>query len=69
MSLQQIERARLVEAVGGPARANSGKSGIFTLADARDAFAARLLLADAAGRPFDAQSYIWHADASGGIRA
>ena len=42
-----------------------GKSGIYPLPDARDAFAARALLAHAAERALDLQYYIWHGDMSG----
>lgn len=42
-----------------------GKSGIYPLPDARDAFAARALLAQAAERTLDLQYYIWHGDMSG----
>lgn len=42
-----------------------GTSGIYPLSDARDAFAARALLAQAAERTLDLQYYIWHGDMSG----
>lgn len=42
-----------------------GKTGIHTLADAREAFAARVLLARAAQRTLDIQYYIWHGDLTG----
>lgn len=45
--------------------AHPGLSGIYTLPDARDAFAARLLLAQAAERTLDVRYYIWHDDISG----
>ncbi|KAF0805932.1 phospholipase D [Alcanivorax xiamenensis] len=47
------------------AEAHPGKSGIHALADAREAFAARMLLADAAEHTLDIQYYIWHADITG----
>jgi len=47
------------------ARSHPGKSGVFTLRDGRDAFAARALLADAAERTLDIQYYIWRDDMSG----
>ena len=37
------------------------------LADSRDAFAARLALADAAQRSLDVQYYIWHKDMTGSV--
>jgi cardiolipin synthase C len=46
-------------------QAHPGRSGVFALRAARDAFAARVLLADAAERTLDLQYYIWHADTSG----
>jgi putative cardiolipin synthase len=47
------------------AQAHPAESGVFTLRDGRDAFAARVLLADAARHTLDVQYYIWHADMSG----
>lgn len=46
-------------------REHPGKSGVFALSNGRDAFAARVLLADAAERTLDAGYYIWHNDMSG----
>ena len=40
--------------------AHPGISGIYPLPDARDAFAARALLAQSAERTLDVQYYIWH---------
>ena len=45
--------------------AHPGLSGIHTLRDARNAFAARHLLASAAERTLDVQYYIWRNDQSG----
>ncbi|MCC2976073.1 phospholipase D family protein [Sphingomonas sp. PL-96] len=45
--------------------ANPNLSGIQLLADAREAFAARVALARAAERSLDLQYYIWHGDRSG----
>ncbi|MGE4431947.1 MAG: phospholipase D family protein [Sphingobium sp.] len=42
-----------------------GLSGVHMLADGREAFAARILLARAAVRSLDVQYYIWHGDLSG----
>ena len=42
-----------------------GVSGIYPLADGRDAFAARAMLAAAAQRSLDVQYYIWHKDITG----
>ncbi|WBU43292.1 phospholipase D family protein [Marinobacter alkaliphilus] len=45
--------------------AHPGLSGIHPLADARDAFVARILLAEAAETTLDVQYYIWHSDITG----
>lgn len=55
----------LGRAVGPDAAAHPGLSGIHPLPDARDAFAARVVLARAAERSLDVQYYIWNADLSG----
>lgn len=47
------------------AQQHPGKSGIHALADAQDAFAARMLLANAARRTLDVQYYIWRSDMTG----
>jgi cardiolipin synthase C len=46
-------------------RTHRGLSGIVPLREGRDAFAARVLLADAAERTLDVQYYIWRNDMSG----
>jgi cardiolipin synthase C len=56
---------RLGRAISPLADAHPGKSGIHPLPDARDAFAARALLAQAAERTLDLEYYIWHGDMSG----
>ena len=55
----------LGRAIAPLAEAHPGQSGVVALADARDAFASRVLLADAAQRTLDVQYYIWHNDHSG----
>lgn len=40
-------------------------SGVYPLADGRDAFAARIMMANAAERSLDVQYYIWHRDSTG----
>ncbi len=55
----------LGRAIAPQARAHAERSGVVALADARDAFASRVLLADAAQRSLDLQYYIWRADLSG----
>jgi cardiolipin synthase C len=42
-----------------------GRSGLYLLPDAHDAFAARVLLAHQAERTLDLQYYIWHGDRTG----
>src|SRR6187549_1013174 len=55
----------LGRAIADRAAANPGKSGIYPLPDGRDAFAARVLLAQAAERSLDLQYYIWRDDTTG----
>lgn len=47
------------------ASANPGLSGVHTLDDPREAFAARVILIRSAERCLDIQYYIWHPDVSG----
>jgi cardiolipin synthase C len=56
---------KLGRAISPLVKSHPGKSGIYPLPDARDAFAARALLARAAERTLDLQYYIWHGDMSG----
>jgi len=56
---------RLAESVLPQVSARPGLSGVMLLNDGRDAFAARVLLADAAERALDVQYYLWHNDLSG----
>ncbi|PJK01392.1 hypothetical protein CO615_04545 [Lysobacteraceae bacterium NML75-0749] len=46
-------------------QAHPGLSGVYPLRDGRDAFVARLALAEAAQHTLDVQYYIWHDDTSG----
>ncbi len=55
----------LGRAVSAAAEQHPGRSGVYPLADARDAFAARVLLARSAERSLDVQYYIWNDDVSG----
>jgi putative cardiolipin synthase len=59
------EATALGGAIGPRLAQHPGRSGIRTLADGHDAFAARMLLARAAERTLDVQYYIWHDDNSG----
>jgi putative cardiolipin synthase len=63
--LPDTASTRLGRAAAPDAAAHPGRSGIYPLRDARDAFAARVLLARAAERSLDVQYYIWHNDLSG----
>jgi len=56
---------RLGKVIAPMADANPGLSGLYLLDDAREAFAARALLAQAADRTLDVRYYIWHNDISG----
>jgi cardiolipin synthase C len=62
-----IAETRLGRSVGPRARQHPGQSGIVELRDGRDAFAARVLLADTAERTLDLQYYIWRNDMSGAL--
>jgi cardiolipin synthase C len=56
---------RLGKGVTPLVAAHAGLSGVYPLRDARDAFAARHLLATAAEKTLDVQYYIWRDDLSG----
>jgi cardiolipin synthase C len=56
---------RLARAIAPGAAAHPGKSGIYALSNAQEAFATRVLLARAAERTLDLQYYIWHRDTTG----
>lgn len=58
---------RLDRSIAPLAQAHPGLSGILALPDGRDAFAARVLLSDAAEHTLDARYYMWHNDLSGGL--
>ncbi len=55
----------LGKAISPMVEAHPGVSGIYPLPDARDAFAARVLLAQAAEHTLDVRYYIWRNDISG----
>lgn len=65
LALVHTDDTRLGRAVGVRAAANPGKDGIFPLANGRDAFAARIVLAAVAERSLDLQYYIWKPDTTG----
>jgi len=58
---------RLGRGLAAATAANPGTTGVHALDNARDAFAARVLLARAAERSLDVQYYIWHDDTTGGL--
>ena len=63
--MTDLDGTRLERAIAPLAAAHRGESGVFPLADGRDAFAARVLLAQLAERTLDVQYYIWHNDKTG----
>jgi len=63
----QPTETRLGLSISPRARLHPGHSGIVELRDGRDAFAARVLLADTAERTLDLQYYIWRNDMSGAL--
>jgi phosphatidylserine/phosphatidylglycerophosphate/cardiolipin synthase-like enzyme len=69
IALAHTDTTRLGRVLAPLAAAHAGKTGIHALDNARDAFAARVLLARAAERSLDVQYYIWHADTSGALLA
>src|SRR5262245_52909441 len=65
MTLPATGTTRLERAISPLVLSHPGVSGIYPLRDARDAFAARFLLAQAAERTLDVRYYIWRKDLSG----
>ncbi|MEG2032634.1 MAG: phospholipase D-like domain-containing protein, partial [Janthinobacterium sp.] len=65
LAITDTAGTQLGVAVVPMAAQHPGVSGIYPLADGRDAFAARALLAAAAQRSLDVQYYIWHKDITG----
>ena len=64
-ALLNTDTTQLGRAISPLVDAHPGRSGIYPLPDARDAFAARVLLAQAAERTLDALYYIWRKDMTG----
>ncbi|MDH5219736.1 MAG: phospholipase D family protein [Betaproteobacteria bacterium] len=64
-ALAATDGTQLGRLVAARAAANPSKTGIHPLPDGRDAFAARVLLANAAEKSLDLQYYIWHGDQIG----
>src|SRR4051794_41977350 len=65
-ALTDTTGTRLRGALASAVAAHPGKSGVYALAQGRDAFAARVLLARAAERSLDVQYYIFRNDTTGG---
>ncbi len=64
-ALSDTSGTRLGRALAAEVAAHPGMSGIHSLGNPRDAFAARAVLAAAADRSLDVQYYIWHGDPVG----
>jgi len=64
-ALAHTADTRLGRSIAPVVLQHPGLSGVVALADGREAFAVRALLAAAAQRSIDIQTYIWHADATG----
>jgi putative cardiolipin synthase len=67
VQMSALPETRLGRSVSPRAQLHPGHSGIVELRDGRDAFAARVLLADTAERTLDLQYYIWRNDMSGAL--
>jgi len=63
--LSDTTRTRIGRAIAAGIAANPDKAGIYRLPEPRDAFAARILLAEAAEKSLDVQYFIWHGDRVG----
>jgi putative cardiolipin synthase len=61
------ESSRIASRANAYLRKHPGKSGFWLLGDGLDAFAARVLLAEAADRTIDVQYYLYHNDVTGRI--
>ncbi|HEY5893754.1 MAG TPA: phospholipase D family protein, partial [Chthoniobacterales bacterium] len=66
-AIKDTGRTSLAAAVRPRVAAHPGKSGLHTLANGREALAARLALADAAQRSLDVQYFIWNKDLAGKV--
>ncbi|MES2320280.1 MAG: phospholipase D family protein [Pseudomonadota bacterium] len=64
-ALADTGATRIGKAVVPLAAAHPGLSGVHVLLEGRDAFAARMMMADAAERSLDVQYYIWRNDSTG----
>jgi putative cardiolipin synthase len=64
-ALQHDDNTRIGRAIAPRAAGQAGLSGVNALVDGRDAFAARIMMANAAERSLDVQYYIWRNDTTG----
>lgn len=64
-ALARDDNTRIGRAIAPRAAGHAGLSGVNVLLDGRDAFAARMMMADAAERSLDVQYYIWRNDTTG----
>lgn len=64
-ALPRDDTTRISRTMASQAAGKAGLSGVHVLLDGRDAFAARMMLADAAERSLDVQYYIWRNDTTG----
>lgn len=67
LALEHARDTTLGQLIGSEVDAHSGHSGIHSLGDAHEAFAARMVLTEAAEQTLDLQYYIWHNDISGSL--
>jgi putative cardiolipin synthase len=65
VALQDTADTRIGRSIQPMLEAHPGRTGLVALQDGRDAFAARMRLAEVAERSLDVQYYIWHDDMSG----
>ena len=66
-AMTDTDATRLGRAVGAAVAAHPGKSGIYAMPIASDAFVARAILASTAEKTLDVQYYIWHGDQTGNL--
>ncbi|RKF14793.1 phospholipase D family protein [Roseovarius spongiae] len=66
-ALPPPDNSPLVRSAARQHARHAGKTGVATLGSGTDAFAARMILADAAVSSIDAQYYIWHGDLTGAL--
>ncbi len=66
-ALDNTQEARLGRAAAQQQQAHPGQTGALALPEGREAFATRMLLAEAAECSLDVQYYIWHPDLTGSL--